>query len=150
VSIPLARLLAMAYRQLIDELHRELAARGWTDVRPAFGFLLLALRDGPVSLRELVNALGTSKQAVSKLSDAMVEAGLVERVVDRHDARAKDLRLTARGKALLAEVEEIYAELEARWATVLGGDGLAPLRRDLEVVIRSAHGGALPPVRPAH
>jgi DNA-binding MarR family transcriptional regulator len=139
----------MAYRQLIDDLHRELAARGWAEVRPAFGFLLLALRDGPVSLRELVTALGTSKQAVSKLADAMVDAALVERVVDRHDARAKDLRLTARGEALLAEVEEIYAELEAGWTAVLGGDGVAPLRRDLEAVIRSAHGGALPPVRPS-
>ena len=54
MSTPLARLLAMAYRQLVDDLHRRLAARGWSDVRPAFGFLLLALRDGPVSLRELV------------------------------------------------------------------------------------------------
>ena len=41
-------------------------------MRPAFGFLLLALREGPVSLRELVATLGTSKQAVSKLVDAMV------------------------------------------------------------------------------
>jgi DNA-binding MarR family transcriptional regulator len=150
VNTPLARLLAMAYRLLIDDLHRELAARGWTEVRPAFGFLLLALRDGPVSLRELVAALGTSKQAVSKLADAMVGVGLVERVADRRDARAKDLQLTARGQALLNDVEEIYGELEAGWATVLGADGVAPLRRDLEAVIRSAHGGALPPVRPSH
>jgi hypothetical protein len=27
----------MAYRLLIDDLHRELVARGWTDVREAFG-----------------------------------------------------------------------------------------------------------------
>ena len=124
MNTPLARLLAMAYRLLVDDLHRELAARGWTEVRPAFGFLLLALRAGPVSLRELVATLGTSKQAVSKLAAAMVEAGLVERVADRRDARAKDLRLTARGEALLGEVEEIYGELEAGWATTLGADGV--------------------------
>ncbi|HEX3257969.1 MAG TPA: helix-turn-helix domain-containing protein [Pseudonocardia sp.] len=86
MSTPLARLLAMAYRLLIDDLHRELVARGWTEVREAFGFVLLALRDGPISLRELVATLGTSKQAVSKLVDAMVGVGLVERVADRSTA----------------------------------------------------------------
>jgi DNA-binding MarR family transcriptional regulator len=144
----LARLLAMAYRQLVDDLHRRLAARGWSEVRPAFGFLLLALRGGPVSLRELVTTLGTSKQAVSKLADAMVAAGLVERAADPRDARAKDLRLTARGRALLVDVEEIYGELEAGWADTLGAEAVESLRRDLETVVRAAHDGALPPVRP--
>ena len=148
MSTPLARLLAMAYRQLVDDLHRRLAARGWSDVRPAFGFLLLALREGPVSLRELVATLGTSKQAVSKLADAMVAAGLVERAADPRDARAKDLRLTARGRALLADVEEIYGELETGWAATLGANAVESLRRDLETVVRAAHDGALPPVRP--
>jgi DNA-binding MarR family transcriptional regulator len=148
VSTPLARLLAMAYRQLVDDLHRRLADRGWSEVRPAFGFLLLALREGPVSLRELVATLGTSKQAVSKLADAMVAAGLVERAADPRDARAKDLRLTARGRALLVDVEEIYGELESGWADTLGADAVASLRRDLETVVRAAHDGALPPVRP--
>ena len=148
MSTPLARLLAMAYRQLVDDLHRRLAARGWSEVRPAFGFLLLALRGGPVSLRELVTTLGTSKQAVSKLADAMVAAGLVERAADPRDARAKDLRLTARGRALLVDVEEIYGELEAGWADTLGADAVESLRRDLETVVRAAHDGALPPVRP--
>ena len=148
MSTPLARLLAMAYRQLVDDLHRGLAARGWSDVRPAFGFLLLALREGPVSLRELVATLGTSKQAVSKLADAMVAAGLVERVADPRDARAKDLRLTARGRALLADVEEIYGELETGWAETLGAEAVESLRRDLDAVVRAAHDGALPPVRP--
>ena len=138
----------MAYRLLIDDLHRGLAARGWTDVREAVGFVLLALRGGPIPLRELVSTLGTSKQAVSKLVDAMVGVGLVERVADRRDARAKDLQLTGRGRALLADVEEIYGELEAGWARTLGPAGVDGLRRDLETVVRAAHGGALPPVRP--
>ena len=114
MSTPLARLLAMAYRQLVDDLHRSLAARG-VERRATrrSGSCCSPLREGPVSLRELVATLGTSKQAVSKLADAMAAAGLVERAADPRDARAKDLRLTARGRALLADVEEIYGELEA-------------------------------------
>lgn len=146
-DVPLARLFAMAYRQLVDGLHERLAERGWTGVRPAFGFVLLALRAGPVSLRDLPGVLGTSKQAVSKLVDAMVETGYVERAADPGDARAKRVQLSDRGRALLAEVETIWAELEQGWAEILGDDRLASLRRDLATVVRGAHGGSLPPVR---
>ena len=146
-GVPLARLFAMAYRMLVDGLHEGLAERGWTDVRPAFGFVLLALRAGPASLRDLPGALGTSKQAVSKLVEAMVAAGYVERAADPADARAKLVQLSGRGRALLAVVEEIYAELEAGWVRSLGAAGLTRLRGDLERVLRAAHGGALPAVR---
>ena len=145
--VPLARLFAMAYRLLVDQLHERLAERGWTDVRPAFGFVLLALRAGPASLRELPAALGTSKQAVSKLVDAMVSAGYVERVPHPDDARAKRVRLSRRGHDLLVTVEDIYRELEGDWARTLGHRELAGLRADLEAVLRAAHGGALPAVR---
>jgi DNA-binding MarR family transcriptional regulator len=145
--VPLARLFAMAYRMLVDDLHERLAARGWAGVRPAFGFVLLALRARPVSLRELPGVLGTSKQAVSKLVEAMVAAGFVERAADPADSRAKRVQLSARGRALLADVEEIWAELERGWGEVLGEGRLDGLRGDLVTVLRAAHGGALPEVR---
>jgi DNA-binding MarR family transcriptional regulator len=146
-EVPLARLLAMAYRLLVDGLHERLRARGWTDVRPAFGFVLLALRAGPGSLRNLPGVLGTSKQAVSKLVSAMVDAGYVELTADPADARAKQVRLSDRGWALLGEVEAIWAELEQDWAATLGADRLTALCADVETVVRAAHGGALPEVR---
>ena len=145
--VPLARLFAMAYRMLVDDLHEQLAARGWAGVRPAFGFVLLALRAGPVPLRDLPGALGTSKQAVSKLVEAMVAAGFVERPADPTDSRAKRVQLSARGRALLADVEEIWAELERGWAEQLGERRLDDLRADLTAVLRAAHGGTLPEVR---
>jgi DNA-binding MarR family transcriptional regulator len=146
-DVPLARLFAMAYRQLVDSLHERLADRGWAGVRPAFGFVLLALREGPASLRELPDVLGTTKQAVSKLVDAMVEAGYVERAADPGDARAKRVQLSAQGRALLAEVEAIWGELEGEWAQVLGPGRLDDLRGDVEAVLRAGHGGSLPAVR---
>ena len=145
--VPLARLFAMAYRLLVDELHERLAERGWSGVRPAFGFVLLALRDGPAALGDLPGVLGTSKQAVSKLVDAMVAAGYAERVVDPRDARARRIQLSVRGRALLADVEEIWARLEDGWAQALGDARVEELRGDLETVVRAAHGGTLPAVR---
>jgi DNA-binding MarR family transcriptional regulator len=146
-GVPLARLFAMAYRQLIDALHERLPVRGWTGVRQAYGFVLLALRDGPVPLRELPAALGTSKQAVSKLVDGMVADGYVERAVDPHDARGRRVALSPRGRELLAAVEEIYRELEAGWTEVLGTQRVAALRSDLVAVLEAGHGGTLPAVR---
>ena len=145
--VPLARLFAMAYRLLVDELHERLAERGWSGVRPAFGFVLLALRDGPAALGDLPGVLGTSKQAVSKLVDAMVAAGYAERVVDPRDARARRIQLSVRGRALLSDVEEIWARLEDGWAQALGDARIEELRGDLETVVRAAHGGTLPAVR---
>ena len=145
--VPLARLFAMAYRMLVDDLHERLAARGWVGVRPAFGFVLLALRAGPAALRDLPGVLGTSKQAVSKLVDAMVAGDLVERAADPADSRAKRVQLSTRGRALLADVEEIWAELERGWGEVLGEERLGALREDLTSVLRGAHGGVLPDVR---
>jgi DNA-binding MarR family transcriptional regulator len=145
--VPLARLFAMGYRMLVDALHEELPRRGWSDVRPAFGFVLLALRDSPAALRDLPGALGTSKQAVSKLVDAMVAAGYVDRTTDPDDARAKRLSLSDRGRRLLAVVEEIYAELERDWAAALGAERLTELRQDLTAVLSAAAGGRLPAVR---
>jgi DNA-binding MarR family transcriptional regulator len=144
---PLARLCAIAYRSLIDGLHEQLVAKGWTDVRPAFGFVLLAARDAPTTSTELAALMGTTKQAASKLVDVMVEAGYVRRVAGRDDARQRPVRLTARGRRLLSAVEQIYRELEAEWATAIGAAAVERLRRDLVRVLVDDD-GRLPPVRP--
>src|SRR5262249_47557798 len=109
-SIPLARLLAMAYRQLIDDLHDRLAAAGHADVRPAFGYVLLAVRDEPAMGANIAALLGVTKQAASKLIDEMERGGYVRRLAHRNDGRAKAIAITARGKAFLALVESIYEE----------------------------------------
>jgi len=145
---PLARLLAMAYRFLVDGLHERLRDRGWYDVRPAFGFVLLAARDAPTTATDLGVLMGTSKQAASKLVDTMEQAGYVARAVGADDGRQRLVGLTPRGVALLAAVEAIYDELEADWADVIGEPGVERIRRDLVRVLTRAHGGELPPVRP--
>jgi DNA-binding MarR family transcriptional regulator len=147
-DVPLARLFAIAYRHLVVGLHERLVSRGWRDVRPHYGYVLLACRDRPTTSGELATLLGISKQAASKLVDGMVEASLVRRTTSRDDSRAKLVALTARGRRLLAEVEEIYVELEAGWAEVVGRPTVAAVRAGLVTVLTSAYGGVLPPVRP--
>lgn len=145
---PLARLFAIAYRSLVDGLHDELAARGWTDVRPAFGFVLLAARREPTTVTALADLMGTTKQAASKLVDAMAAAGYVQRVAGDADGRQRPVEITARGRRLLEAVEHIYDDLEAEWAKRVGRSEVERLRRTLAELLSDPADGRLPPVRP--
>ena len=145
---PLARLFVLAYRDLVDGLHERLVERGWVDVRPAFGFALLAARDAPTTITELAALMGTTKQAASKLALTMIDAGYLIRGGGSDDARQHPLRLSSRGSKLLADVEDIYEELEGEWARVIGARALERLRRDLQTAVAASHGGHLPAVRP--
>jgi len=147
-SVPLARLLAMSYRQLIDRLHERLADEGYTDVRPTFGYVLLAVRDGPTTGADIALLLGVTKQAASKLVDAMEQGGYVRRQTHGDDARAKEIAITARGRRFLVTVESIYRDLEAEWAEVTSKKRVEALRDDLRTIVEAAHDGQLPAVRP--
>jgi DNA-binding MarR family transcriptional regulator len=147
-GVPLARLFATAFRDLVEGLHEGLGERGWADVRPVHGFVLLSASSGPTSASELAALLGTSKQAAAKLVEQMADAGYLERRPDQHDRRVVRVSLTERGRELMAAVESRYAELEAQWAQVIGVEAVERLRADLETVLRARHGGELPAVRP--
>jgi DNA-binding MarR family transcriptional regulator len=147
-DVPLARLFAMAFRDLVGNLHDRLRERGWEDVRPAFGFALLAVRDAPTTATELAALMGTTKQAASKLAAAMTDAGYLVLGAASADGRQRPLSLSPRGRELLRAVEDIYRELEAEWAEVIGAASVERLRRSLLTAILVSHDGVLPAVRP--
>ena len=84
-------LLTLSLRGFTSDLHSELGARGFAELRPAFGVVFRALRDEPLTLTTLANRLGVSKQAASKVVDEMVAKRLVRRRVAPTDAGAKPL-----------------------------------------------------------
>jgi DNA-binding MarR family transcriptional regulator len=145
---PLARLFALAYRQLIDALHVRLIERGWPDVREAYGFVLLAARDQAVTVTDVANLMGTTKQAASVLVAGMRDTGYLEADQRAADGRVRPLVLTARARELLGVVEDIYAELEAEWADGLGERRVETIRRDVAAALHAAHGDRLPVIRP--
>ena len=134
---------------MIMELHAELRARGWSNVRPAYGFVLLALQSGPTTSGALSDLLGITKQATSKLVNGMLDAGYLTRTIGAADARERPIVLTDRGRDLLGVVEEIYVDLEARWADVIGTDELERLRHGLTAALTDNGRHELPAIRPA-
>lgn len=138
----------MAFRLLIDGLHEHLRAAGWTDVRPVYGFVLLACRNHPMTVTDVAALMGTTKQAASKLIDAMEEAGYVTRTSSATDGRQKAIGLSTRGHELLDVVEQSYQVLEDGWAKEIGRKSVDRMRADLLRVLLAANEGELPPVRP--
>ncbi|MBD0415731.1 MarR family winged helix-turn-helix transcriptional regulator [Oryzicola mucosus] len=139
----------MSYRLLIDGMHQRLREEGWHDVRPAYGFVLLATRDRSTTSVELASLLGVTKQAASKILDPMDAAGYVRRSVDPEDARVKIVELAPRGWELLAAVECIYAELEAEWGAAIGVAAVELMRKHLTEIVLAANGGEFPAIRPS-
>lgn len=130
-------LLAAAFRNLIDDLHEELADRGHPGVRPVHGFALQAVgRDGATT-SELGRRLGISKQAAGKTTIALVALGYVTREPDPDDARARRLRVTERGEDCLRASAEIFEILRSRWVAQVGGPRVAALEDDLEALAGS-------------
>jgi DNA-binding MarR family transcriptional regulator len=143
---PLARLLALGTRTLVDGLHSRLAARGWPHVRQGSGYVLLGIRPQAMTVNEVAALLGVTKQASSKLISFMEDDGLVASTPHPDDSRARLIRLTPRGTQFLETVEEIYEELEAEWAARIGQDRLDALRADLSDLL--SVDGQFPPIRP--
>jgi DNA-binding MarR family transcriptional regulator len=127
-------LLLAGFRTLIDQLHRELAARGHPDMRPAHGFTMQAIGLDGTTSTELGRRLGVSKQAAGKTVDRLAEIGYVERWADPADGRRKLVRLTRRGIDALDLSARIFEDLHAEWARQLGPGRLRDLENDLRVM----------------
>ncbi len=136
----------MVFRTLIDDLHARLRGRGWRDVRPSHGFVLLEARRRRLGVTDVARLMGVTKQAASKLVTSMVKVGYL-REVNAEDGRAREVALSPRGRRLLDAVEDVYRELEGEWANVIGRRRVEAIRKDLTKVLIARH-GSLPTVRP--
>ncbi|MFF3829555.1 MarR family winged helix-turn-helix transcriptional regulator [Streptomyces sp. NPDC002458] len=132
-------LLFAGFRSIIDTLHRDLAAHGHPDVRPAYGFALQAVGPDGASASEIGRRLGVSKQAAGKTVDKLEGLGYVERVDDPDDGRRKRVRVTARGADMLVRSAEGFDRIRAEWTGALGAERVAALEADLR---RMAPAGA--------
>jgi len=128
-------LLFAGFREIIDELHAELARRGHPDIRPAHGFALQAMGTRGATATEVGHRLGISKQAAGKTIERLEELGYVGRAEDDKDRRRKLVRLTPRGVEALTLSAMIFEEIRARWAGELGDDTLAGLEGSLRAMV---------------
>lgn len=98
---------------LLDEIGRLLRPLG---VSSAGGLVLGLLRDhGPLSPSALGERLIVTRATVTGVVDSLERRGYVERTPHPQDRRSLLIRLTPRGRRVVAEVRRIVHERERDW-----------------------------------
>lgn len=117
----LARLLLEARRVLAADLDADLAERGYPDLRPGHAALFLSIdRRAGSRITELAEEARLTKQGMMAIVDDLEARGYVRRVADATDARAKLVRLTARGRRAAAECRRAVQAVDQRTKRRLG------------------------------
>jgi len=90
-------------------IQHELDARGYPDIVPAHGRVLIALyrQSGPLTMTELVEASGRVKSTISSLVKSLSKNGYVERFVSEEDRRVNFVRLTEKGERFQTTFKDI-------------------------------------------
>ncbi|WP_418057733.1 MarR family winged helix-turn-helix transcriptional regulator [Pimelobacter simplex] len=96
--------------------------------------LLWVLRGGPVTQRELADALAVTPRNVTGLVDGLVATGYVARAPHPTDRRAVLVTLTDTGTTLLTSMVDGYAEMHEVLFGALSERQLRDLRRTLTLV----------------
>jgi DNA-binding MarR family transcriptional regulator len=110
-------LLAKASARWNAALAQSFADRGFPEVRPAYGSILLPLfEEDCVRIGQLGERARLSKQTMTTLIAQMERDGLVRRRADTRDARARVVELTPRARRFQPVAEEVLADLDARVA----------------------------------
>jgi DNA-binding MarR family transcriptional regulator len=138
-----AGLLATA-SALVDDIHRGVVARGFTDLRPTHGFVFTRLSFAGATVTELAEHLGFTRQAASQIVDELVYKGYVERRPHPADARSRLVVLTDLGRRCTVAAEAAATDAVRRWEDVLGETRTRELRDEL---LRLAPPGPVRPTR---
>ena len=127
----LALLLLGSYRKLADAAQRELADRGYGDMRSSLHYAISAIDRGATSASDLGRALAVTKQAAAKTIMILAERGFVVVEQDPSDRRRRSVRVTPLGHQVTTEGEVIFDQLRTQWADRIGSDALARFEAQL-------------------
>ncbi|HVC39560.1 MAG TPA: MarR family transcriptional regulator [Candidatus Dormibacteraeota bacterium] len=108
----LVALLARGVGTYRRAVRGRLERSGFDDVPRSGSWLLTSLSEAPATVGELASRLGTTKQGLSRLSDALVERGYLRRASDPGDHRLVRLSLTPRGRAAARSIVAAVAEVD--------------------------------------
>lgn len=87
--------------------------------------------DGGTRVTDLAAKIGITKQAVGQLVDDMERFGIVERMPDPDDGRAKRVCFTGRGRESMLQGLDHLRRVDKELTRVLGREPMAELRRAL-------------------
>lgn len=129
-------LLAKAGQRWNELLAERFAARGFAEVRPAYGSILIPLfeEDG-LRMSELARRARLSKQALTTLVPRLERDGLIERCDDPDDGRAALVFLTTRARAFAPVAATVLTELDDEVTRAVSIRDLAATTRVLRALM---------------
>jgi len=136
-------------RAVAEHTRAELAAQGFTDLRPVHNAVFAQVYGAGARITDVAAQLGVTKQAVTLLVDELEAGGYVERVPDPSDGRAKLVRLTGRGRAAGRVALRSAQRVDQKWAAVVGPERLADLKATLWDLVQAAEGDVAPGAAPS-
>src|SRR5581483_10138077 len=132
------QLLLRASRIVNRHVVEGLQARGYSGLRSTHTTLLSNIDLAGSSVTEAAERAGITKQAMGRLASELEEAGYVRIETDPKDARVRALKFTTRGSKMMLDSFDVMAELERRYAKMIGDKPLAAMLRGLSAFIAQA------------
>jgi DNA-binding MarR family transcriptional regulator len=148
VDLVLPVLLAQARLTYTRGIRAALDREGFDDMPRAGARVVGRLARGGTSVTEVAGAYDVSKQAASKLVDALVMRGYVDRVPDEHDRRRLNVALTDRGRGAAAVVRDTVEEIDGRLLAAVGPAEAYRMRQVLAVLAALGDGVSEPELGP--
>jgi DNA-binding MarR family transcriptional regulator len=135
--ITLIALLRRTSRAMTEEITERLEAAGFPDSPARHHPVFENIDAGGTRLTVLAARAGLTHQAMGEVVAELERRGIVERVPDPSDGRARLVRLTSEGrKVVRAAIREI-AQIEEGWRRRWRAAGLrADIRAPLEAALR--------------
>jgi DNA-binding MarR family transcriptional regulator len=132
------QLLLRASRIVNRHVVEGLQARGYSGLSATHTTLLSNIDLAGSSVTDAAERAGITKQAMGRLAVELEEAGYVRTEADPEDARVRVLRLTEKGNRLMLDSLDVMAELERRYAGIVGARRLAAILGGLSAFIAQA------------
>ena len=121
-------LLFIPYRAMEKRVFDAMAEAGYGDVTPAQARIFQRIGPDGTRLTELAEAAQVTKQTAGFLVDQLERAGYVYRAPDPTDARARLVRISDKGAAVVPVAAAVVAEVQQEWTEHLGAERMAQLR----------------------
>ena len=118
--------------RLLAQVRAALAAEDWGGLRQSHFRLLSSVPSGGITVTDLAELLGMTKQAAGQFVTYLTGTGHVRSTVDPGDRRRRVVVRTERGDRTVTAVNARIHRIERAWAREVGAERYAEFRRVLE------------------